>query len=485
MRLYELIKDVAETSLPDMDITGLTSDTRGEIREGSLFVCIKGNTFDGHDAAVQMLEKGCAAVVCERDLGLDKQILVEDTRAAFPLLCSAWFGHPERELALIGVTGTNGKTTITTVIKKVLDGFGFKVGLIGTCQNEIGDEIIPTARTTPEPYDLYELFRKMADAGCKYVVMEVSSQGLEQKRVQGCRFSVGVFTNLTQDHLDVHGTMENYYQAKKLLFDISDTAIINIDDESGVRYTKEIPCPYKTYSAVGNADFMAADVVLSTAGVKYVFGDGKVRKNVSFNMPGLFNVSNSLAVIACMEVLGYEPCRTIKEFEKIQGVRGRAEIVPTGRDFTVICDYAHTPDALENVLSAIKEGANGKVKCLFGCGGNRDRTKRAPMAAAAADHADFLIVTSDNPRNEDPDEIINDVLEGLKGKDTPYIRITDRREAIYWAVKNAEKNDIIVLAGKGHEDYQILAGGVKIHFDEREVVADALAQAFGEEQQIQ
>ena len=476
MKLYELIKDVAETSLPDMEISGVTSDTRGEVKKGSLFVCIKGNTFDGHDAAQEMLDKGCAAVVCQRDLGIKEQIIVEDTRAAFPMLCAAWFGHPERELTLIGVTGTNGKTTITTVIKKVLTSFGFKVGLIGTCQNEIGDVVIPTARTTPEPYDLFELFRKMADAGCKYTVMEVSSQGLEQKRVQSCHFKVGVFTNLTQDHLDVHGTMENYYQAKKLLFDISDTAVINIDDKYGARYAKEIPCPYRTYSVEGSADFMAEDVMLGTSGVKYVFDDRKVKKNVCFNMPGLFNVSNSLAVIACMEVLGFEPCKTIKAFENIEGVRGRAEIVPTGRDFTVICDYAHTPDALVNVLSAIREGAKGKVKCLFGCGGNRDRTKRAPMAAAAADHADFLIVTSDNPRNEDPDEIIGDVLEGLKGKDTPYIRITDRREAIHWAVKNAEKNDIIVLAGKGHEDYQILAGGVKIHFDEREVVAEALKE---------
>lgn len=479
MKLYELIKDVAETSLPDMEITGVTSDTRGEVKAGSLFVCINGNTFDGHDAAEEMLAKGCAAVVCQRDLGLEKQIIVSDTRAAFPMLCSAWFGHPERELTLIGVTGTNGKTTITTVIKKVLTSFGFTVGLIGTCQNEIGDEVIPTARTTPEPYDLFELFRKMADAGCKYTVMEVSSQGLEQKRVQNCRFRVGVFTNLTQDHLDVHGTMENYYQAKKLLFDVTDTAVINIDDKYGVRYTNEIPCPYKTYSVGGSADFTAYDVMLGTGGVKYVFDDGKVKKNVSFNMPGLFNVSNSLAVIACMEVLGFTPCKTIKAFEDIEGVRGRAEIVPTGRDFTVICDYAHTPDALVNVLSAIREGAKGKVKCLFGCGGNRDRTKRAPMAAAAADHADFLIVTSDNPRNEDPDEIINDVLVGLKGKDTPYIRITDRREAIHWAVHNAEKDDIIVLAGKGHEDYQILAGGVKIHFDEREVVAEALKELDG------
>jgi UDP-N-acetylmuramoyl-L-alanyl-D-glutamate--2,6-diaminopimelate ligase len=476
MKLYELIKDIAETKLENTEITDLTSDTRKAVTEGAMFVCIKGNTFDGHDAAEDMIKKGCSVIVCERDLGLDNQIIVEDTREAYVRLCEAWFGHPERELPMIGVTGTNGKTTITTVLKKVLSDLGCKVGLIGTCQNEIGDAIYPTARTTPEPYDLYELLRKMADEGCDYAVMEASSQGLEQKRLVGCRFRVGVFTNLTQDHLDVHGTMENYYQAKKILFSMADNAIINIDDEYGRRYLDEISCPAKTYSCCSKADFMGEDILLSASGVKYVFSDCEQKHNVSFNMPGLFNVSNSLAVIACCEVLGYSVDAVIKSLSHIGGVRGRAEIVPTGRDFTVICDYAHTPDALANVLSAIRESSTGKVKCLFGCGGNRDAAKRPLMAAAAADNADFLIVTSDNPRNEDPQEIVNDVLKGLEGKTTPYVTIVDRREAIHWAVRNAEKDDIIVLAGKGHEDYQILAGGVKIHFDEREVVADALAE---------
>ena len=474
MKLYELIKDVAKTDLPDIEITGLTSDNRVQMPKDGMFVCIKGNTFDGHDAAKDMIEKGAAVVVAERDLGLENQIIVDDTRLAYTDLCAAWFGHPEREVELIGVTGTNGKTTITTVLKKVLSDFGCKTGLIGTCQNEIGDEILPTARTTPEPYELFELFRKMADADCKYVVMEVSSQGLEQNRVGKCDFKVGVFTNLTQDHLDVHGTMENYYQAKKKLFDISDCAIINIDDEYGVRYLEEIPCPAKTYSAEKKADFYAEDIFLSADGVKYVFSDNKIKHNVDFKMPGIFNVSNSLAVIACCETLGFDIDKTIRSINAMQGVRGRAEVVPTGRDFTVICDYAHTPDAIVNVLSAIKGSAKGKVKCLFGCGGNRDATKRPLMAAAAADNADFLIVTSDNPRNEDPEEIIKDVLKGLEDKNTPYVTITDRREAIFWAVENAEKDDVIVLAGKGHEDYQILAGGRKIHFDEREVVAQAL-----------
>lgn len=474
MKLYELMKNIAQVDIPDTEVSGVTCDTRSEIKPGTVFVCIKGKTFDGHDAAKDMVAKGCSVVVCEKDLGLENQIIVEDTRGAYPRMCANWFGNPQDKLSLIGVTGTNGKTTITTMIKKVLTSLGCKVGLIGTCQNEIGDSIYPTLRTTPEPYDLYELFDKMVKAGCQYAVMEVSSQGLEQKRVAACTYQVGIFTNLTQDHLDVHGTMENYYLAKKELFYISKTAIINCDDEYGRRYISEVTCPVKTYSVGGTADFVADDVLLSASGVKYVYSDGKRKRNVRFGMPGLFNVSNSLAVIACCETLGFDVDQVIKALAGQGGVRGRAEIVPTHRDFTVICDYAHTPDALANVLKAIKESSTGKVKCLFGCGGNRDATKRPLMAAAAADNSDFLIVTSDNPRNEDPEEIIKDILVGLEGKDTPYVKICDRREAIHWAIKNAEKDDIIVLAGKGHEDYQILAGGVKIHFDEREVVAEAL-----------
>lgn len=476
MKLYDLLKGVAETSLTDREITDITSDTRKEIAPGFVFVCIKGNTFDGHNAAADMIAKGASVIISERDLGIEDQIIVNDTRALYPVLCARYFGDPQKQLSLIGVTGTNGKTTITTVIKKILDSFGKKVGLIGTCQNEICDKIVPTTRTTPEPYELFELFRKMVDAGCEYAVMEASSQGLEQKRLGPCEFKVGIFTNLTQDHLDVHGNMENYYQAKKLMFDMTAQAIINIDDFYGRRYLEEINCPKNTYSAETKADFYAEDILLSASGVKYVYCDGRSKHNVDFKMPGVFNVSNSLAVISCLETLGFKAADVIRRLNELRGVRGRAEVIPTGRDFTVICDYAHTPDALSNVLSAIKNSSTGKVKCLFGCGGNRDATKRPLMAAAAADNSDFLIVTSDNPRNEDPEDIISDIIKGLEGKNTPYIKITDRREAINWAVKNAEKDDIIVLAGKGHEDYQILAGGVKIHFDEREVVAQALAE---------
>lgn len=475
MRLYELIKDIAQTQLPDMEITDLSSDTRKPLKEGGMFVCIKGGSFDGHDHAAKMLEDGAAVVVVERDMGLERQIIVPDSRRCFTRLCAAWFSHPERELGLIGVTGTNGKTTSTTVIKYLLTSLGYKTGLIGTCQNEIGDEILHTERTTPEAYDLFELFRNMADKGCQYCVMEVSSQGLEQGRVDGCVFEAAVFTNLTQDHLDVHGSMENYYLAKKIIFSLCKTAVINIDDEYGKRYYNEIDCNKLSFGEKDNAaDVHASGCELSSSGVSYDCICADKSFHVDFPMPGDFNVSNSLGVLAAMHALGFDTEKCAQLLRGFSGVRGRAEIVETGRDFTVICDYAHTPDAVENILSAITTENGGRKVCLFGCGGNRDAGKRPLMAKAAAKHSDFMVVTSDNPRNEDPELIIKDILAGLEDCDTPYITITDRREAIHWAVKNAQKNDVVVLCGKGHEDYQILAGGVKIHFDEREVVKEAL-----------
>ena len=476
MKLYDLIKGLTETSLDDFEITDITSDNRKDFKKGAMFVCIRGNTFDGHSVAEQMLEKGASCVVVQRDLGLEKQIIVKDTREIYPALCARWFSNPEKKLKLIGVTGTNGKTTITTVIKKVLTELGAKVGLIGTCQNEIGDKILHTDRTTPEPYDLYELLAQMVEENCEYTVMEVSSQALEQKRVGPLHFDIALFTNLTQDHLDVHGTMENYYRAKKILFSMCDKALINIDDKSGKRYFSETECEKYSFSTTESADFNANSIKLSASGVEYVIKCGEESLPLKFNMPGYFNVSNSLAVIGCLTLLGYSTKDIISFVEKTSGVRGRAEVVPTGRDFTVICDYAHTPDALENILEAIKSCSSGRVVCLFGCGGNRDKTKRPLMARAAAEHADFLIITSDNPRDEDPAEIIQDILKGLPENYTQYVTITDRIDAIHWAVKNALKDDVIVLAGKGHEDYQILPGGVKIHLDEREVVDEALAE---------
>ena len=474
MRLYDLLENKAETSLGNIDITNVTDDTR-KVTEGCIFVCVKGGSFDGHDAAADRLEKGAAAVVCARDLGLgDRQIIVDDTRRFYGQLCAAWFGHPEKKMKMIGVTGTNGKTTITNIIKYVLMKNGHLTGLIGTIQNEIGDEVYHTDNTTPMTYDFMALLDKMAKSGCEYVVMEVSSFGLVQYRTGPTHFDVSVFTNLTQDHLDYHGTMEEYYKAKKMLFDVSDVAVINTDDEYGKRLYSEINCRKFSCSLNGAADFMAHGISLGADGTVFTLErDGKSTE-VKMRMTGKFNVENVLeAYAACVE-FGIPSEKIIPVITEYPGVKGRCEIIPTGRDFTVLCDYAHTPDAIENILSSVKEYCKGRLICLFGCGGNRDSKKRPLMAKAAAAYADLLMVTSDNPRDEEPGDIIKDILTGLEGTKTEYVVVEDRREAIYSVLKLAKSGDIVVLAGKGHEDYQILKNNVHIHFDEREVVAEGL-----------
>lgn len=422
-----------------------------------------------------MLEKGAAAVVCEHDLGLgDRQILTDNSRVLYGKLCAAWFGHPERELKMIGVTGTNGKTTITNVIKYILTANGHKTGLVGTIQNEIGDKVLHTDNTTPLTYDFMALLRQMADEHCEYVVMEVSSFGLVQNRIGSSHFDIAVFTNLTQDHLDYHKDMENYYQAKKMLFDICDTALINGDDEYGRRLFEEVTCDKLRYSVKSNTDFYADGIKIKASGSSFWFCDGHKSYLVKSRMPGAFNVSNLTAAMAVCLKAGLAIDSIISAVESCVGVKGRCEVIPTDTDFTVICDYAHTPDAVENILRSVREYTKHDLICLFGCGGNRDAAKRPKMAAAAAKYADRLIVTSDNPRNEDPDAIISDILVGLKDSSVPYDVVTDRKEAIFHALKIAKKDDIIVLAGKGHEDYQILAGMKHIHFDEREIVREGL-----------
>ena len=474
MKLSDLIENNAVTSIGDTEISSITDDTR-KVTQGSLFVCVKGGSFDGHTAAAEMLEKGAAVVVCERDLGLgDRQIITDNSRKLYGQICSAWFGHPERKLKMIGVTGTNGKTTITNVIKHILMKNGHKTGLVGTIQNEIGDEIVHTENTTPMAYDFMQLLAKMADAGCEYVVMEVSSFGLCQYRIGASHFEIAVFTNLTQDHLDYHKDMEDYYQAKKMLFDICDTAIINADDDYGKRLFGEVSCRKLSFSVKENADFYADGIKIKSTGSSFWFCFGDKSHLIKTRMPGAFNVSNiTAAIAACLEA-GLSIDNIIPAVEEYNGVKGRCEVIPTGRDFTVMCDYAHTPDAVENILRSVKEYTENDLICLFGCGGNRDAAKRPKMARAAAKYADKLIITSDNPRNEDPEAIIGDILAGLENMPVNYDVVVDRREAIYHALKIAEKGDIIVLAGKGHEDYQILAGMEHIHFDEREVVADGL-----------
>ena len=474
MKLYKLIENIAETNLSDMEISSVTDNTK-KVQKDSIFVCVKGGSFDGHDAAKEMLEKGAAVVITERDLGLgDKQIITDNSRKFYGKLCAAWFDHPEKKIKIIGVTGTNGKTTITNVIKNILMSYGIKTGLIGTIRNEIGNEPVHTDNTTPMAFDYMQLLDKMVKADCKYAVMEVSSFGLVQNRIGPTHFNIGVFTNLTQDHLDYHKTMENYYQAKKMMFDECDFALVNIDDDYGKRLLSEICCPKASYGSSQEADYYSDAAKIKADGTSFWYCfDGK-SKLVNMKMTGMFNVSNVTAAITVCMKAGIPLEHILETIADYNGVKGRCEIIPTGRDFTVICDYAHTPDAIENILQSVKQYTEGRLICLFGCGGNRDAKKRPLMAKAAAKYADRLIITSDNPRDEIPESIIDDILVGLKDSKIPFDVVVDRTEAIYHSLKIARKGDIIVLAGKGHEDYQVLPDNEHIHFDEREIVSEGL-----------
>jgi UDP-N-acetylmuramoyl-L-alanyl-D-glutamate--2,6-diaminopimelate ligase len=474
MRLYKLIEGLADINIPDREISSVTDNTK-KVRKDCIFVCVKGGSFDGHDAAAEMLEKGAAVIVAEKDLGLgNKQIITDNSRKFYGELCAAWFDHPEKKLKIIGVTGTNGKTTITNVIKNIFMKNGVKTGLIGTICNEIGDETVHTYNTTPMAFDYMCLLDKMVKAGCKYAVMEVSSFGLVQHRIGPTHFDMGIFTNLTQDHLDYHKTMENYYQAKKMMFDECDYALINTDDEYGRRIFSEISCKKERYGISSEADYYADAIKIKSDGTSFWYCYNGKSQLVNMKMTGMFNVSNVTAAISVCLKAGLPIEDILNAVSEYNGVKGRCEIIPTGRDFTVICDYAHTPDAVENILKSVREYTEGRLICLFGCGGNRDAKKRPLMAKAAAKFADRLIITSDNPRDEIPEAIIDDILAGLKDSEIPFDVVVDRTKAIHHSLKIAEKGDIIVLAGKGHEDYQVLPGNEHIHFDEREIVSEGL-----------
>lgn len=475
MKLEEILNGVSYTGiLLDENIKDVTDDSR-KITPNSVFVCIKGDHFDGHDHALQALGKGAVTVVCQRDLGIKNQIIVQDTRYAYGIMCANFYGNPSKRFKLIGITGTNGKTTTATLIKNVLLSLGLKVGLIGTIQNEIDEKVIPARNTTPDAHELQELFLEMADYGCEYVVMEVSSHALAQHRLGNTHFDMAVFTNLTQDHLDYHKTIENYFAAKKKLFELCDCGIINIDDSYGKQLSLTAPCEIVKYSTkTDHADFYAYNIHYDATGVEYMFRYDTITSKVNFAMPGYYSVQNSLAAIAVCVKAGLSLSKTIEGINRSKGVKGRNEVIPTGRDFTVICDYAHSPDGLKNILPSIKSYTKGRLIVLFGCGGDRDKTKRPIMGEISAQYGDYLIVTSDNPRTEDPEAIIDDIMVGVQKYDTPYDRIPDRKQAIFHALKIAEKDDVIILAGKGHEDYQVLKDKT-IHFDEREIVEEGLA----------
>lgn len=456
----------------DREISFIT-DNSENVTSSSLFVCIKGARGDGHRYGRDAARKG-AVIVCEHSIGVSDEIIVKDTRRAYADFCGAFFSNPARRMKLIGITGTNGKTTTAFLLKDIFEKNGYKCGLVGTVQDMAGDTVFYSERTTPDSFELNCLFSKMVKRGCEYCIMEVSSQALSQGRVDGLSFDCAVFTNLTQDHLDYHGTFENYAKAKKKLFSMCRKGIINIDDEKGLYMTHGEKCQSVTYSLLeDSADYTAKNIVQKSNGTEYEI----IHKNKSIKaevgIPGLFSVYNSLAAIACASQEGIPLEKAVQVLKDSKGVKGRAEVVPTNRDFTVIIDYAHTPDSLENILKTIKGFAQGRIITVFGCGGDRDKAKRPVMGEIAVKFSDYLIVTSDNPRSENPQEIIKDILKGCKKAEITVETIENRRKAIERALAIGEKDDIILLAGKGHETYQIL-GDKKIHFDEREIVSEYL-----------
>ena len=480
MRLKNLLAGTQVTAVladPEMEIGGISYDSR-TTNAGDLFVAVAGEKEDGSRFIPQARANGAVCVVCESSVCEEIPcVVVPDCRCALADLSAAFFGDPGKELTLVGVTGTNGKTTTTYLIKRILEQkTDAKVGLVGTIRNEIGQAVLPAERTTPESYELQRLLRQMADVGCTHVVMEVSSHALALERVRGLRFAVALFTNLTQDHLDFHGTMENYCASKGKLFSQCDLAVYNQDDPWAQRLLKDSTCRRISYGVREAADLQATEVSLQRDHVRYMLrGEGTVP--VRLAIPGIFSVYNSLAAIVVCHQLGVTPedCAAVLQYDN--GAKGRMEVVPTpGKPYTVIIDYAHTPDALENVLRAVRGFAKGRTVAVFGCGGDRDRTKRPQMGTIATRWADFVVVTTDNPRTEEPIRIIGDILQGMQGTATPYTVIENRIEAIRWALAHGQKDDVIVLCGKGHEDYQEI-GTQKYHLDEREIVASFLAES--------
>ena len=476
MKLFELLENVEyKTSLSDVEITGVTSDSR-QFESGNVFVCIKGINFDGHDIAEDMIKKGAVAVVTERDLGIDEQILVPDSKIAFGIICGNYFGNPARKMKMAAVTGTNGKSTTVFLLKQILESMGKKTGLISTIDYEIGDKILPSKNTTPDAYTLNSMLAKMYDSGCEYVVMEASSHALDQHRLSGIIYDVGIFTNLSIDHMDYHKTMENYFLAKKKLFDISKRAIVNYDDEYGRRLKDELSDKAVTISICDdNADFTAKNIKYYPNGSKFAFVGKNMIARMETNIPGEYSVSNIMGVIVCCLEFGFDINQISAATKHLKGVSGRLEVIYSCDDFTVIRDYAHAADALEKTLSTMKKFVNGRLVTLFGCAGCRDRKKRKEMGRAVMRNSDFAILTSDNPREEDPMQIINDTIIGMDDKNR-YKVMVDRYDAIKWAVDNIQKGDTLILTGKGHEDYQVFDFG-SVYFNEKELVIEFLEKA--------
>ena len=483
MKLIELLKNVEVLNTfgeTGVEITGVNIDSR-RIEAGHLFVAIPGTQTDGHKYIPKAIELGAAAVLCERmpeeHVEGVTYVVVESTEGVVGIVATQFFGDPSRKLKLVGVTGTNGKTTIATLLYNMFRKFGHKCGLLSTVCNYIEGEAIPADHTTPDPIELNRLLAQMVEAGCEYAFMECSSHAIAQKRIGGLKFAGGLFTNLTRDHLDYHKTVENYRDAKKAFFDGLEKdafAITNADDKNGQYMVQNTKAQVKTYSIRSMADFKAKIIECHFEGM-YLDINGK---EVGVQFIGKFNVSNLLAVYGAAVMLGKQPEDILVILSTLKSVSGRLEPIHSPEGYTAIVDYAHTPDALENVLNTINEVLNGKGKVITVCGagGNRDKGKRPIMAQTAAKLSDKVIITSDNPRFEEPQDIINDMLAGLDNKQMKKVlSIVDRKEAIRTACMMAEKGDVILIAGKGHEDYQEIKG-VKHHFDDREVVKDIFSE---------
>lgn len=470
---YEVIKGNEESK-----VQNIRYDNR-KIEQGDAFVCVKGFKVDGHSFIGDVIKKGAKTLIVQEDVRVQEDITiikVRDTRKALAIMSSNYFGNPKDKLKIIGITGTNGKTTSAFIIKSILEKAGFMTGLIGTIANYIGNKKVDAVRTTPESYELHELFKNMVDAGVEYCVMEVSSHSLELDRVYGIQFEEGIFTNLTRDHLDFHKTFENYYNAKFKLFERSNHSIINLDDPYGANIVKDIEergvkTKVSTFSIEKESDFKAFEIKSHSNGSEFKVNLESIEE-FSINIPGEYNIYNSLGCIICAYNLNI-PMDKIKEGLSDVVIPGRCELVAKEKNlpYSIIIDYAHTPDGLENILSTVKAFTKNRMISVFGCGGDRDKVKRPQMGKIGCELSDIAIITSDNPRSEEPMDIINDIVKPLNYDN--FVIEVNRKEAIRKAMNMALEGDVIVIAGKGHETYQILKDET-IHFDEREVVYDIL-----------
>lgn len=473
MKASELFEDLC--GLENVQISGIFSDSR-KIIPGGVFVCLKGEKSDGHNYAKEAEKKGASVIVASEKISAGVPVVyVDDTDETLAKLSEKFFGFPSKRLRLVGVTGTNGKTTVTYLVKSILEAAGKKVGIIGTNKCFIGERELDFSScmpTTPSALELAQIFKEMADSDCEYVVMEVSSHALALKRVFGLRFEVGVFTNLTRDHLDFHKTMEEYLAAKAKLFDISKKGVVNSDSAAGLKIISMCRCPVISVG-IHDADILASAISLGEDFVEFTVSESGEKHNLHLNIPGKFSVYNALCAAGAARALGISYESITAGLASAGNVKGRVELVPTDTPYRVFIDYAHSPDGLSNILHTARGFTRGRVIVLFGCGGDRDRTKRAVMGEIAGNLADFSIITSDNPRTENPIDIIEEIKCGIDRTNGEYIIIVNRREAIEYALKTAGERDTVLLCGKGQETYQII-GDKKLHFDEREVIREIL-----------